>query len=124
MNNVIDSIKRLEFVVAHWDHLEYPNVQEEFFDKFGDGFYVVFGLCSNCNLAHLPNTLVTQAFESFEGFTGDIYYPICSKSEYDDLSIDKFKCEKRKKLALHLLNFLKAYRNNFENKLNEAKYIF
>lgn len=122
--DLLDCIKRLEFVVSHWDELEYPNVQAEFFNTFGDNFYVVLGLCYNCSLSQLPKTLLAEAFKSFEDFTGDMAYPICSESDYNDLEIHKFKCEKRKKFAIHCLNFLKAFKSNFENKLNEAKYIF
>ncbi len=81
------------------------------------------GLCTNCKLGFdtfiyefgysLENTKIflDTMYQGFSNYTGNIYYPICTKEEYFPNPQQPpfvFKTELRLALAKHCLNYLKS----------------
>lgn len=85
------------------------------------------GLCTNCELGF--DTLVykmnytyqdakiflTNMYQNFPEYTGEVYYPICTKEEYFPTSQQAafvFKTDKRLALAKHCLQYLQSFKGN------------
>lgn len=109
-----EQIKLLEQFISDWDNVAQGNPTYD--------WSLDLGICSNCKLGFYTlehvhglsyfeaKEFLSDMWKDFPGYTGDVYHPICKKSEY--LLMNNFTQHPiRLELAKHVLQFLKNYDN-------------
>ena len=105
-------IHDLNYVVENYGYLAARDHSERVQLGVGDTtrgiFDVDMGLCDNVFRPNkLPEHIKMCMFIAWDGFSGDIIYPVGGEDEYECNDGNLYQNRDRKALALHCLDYLK-----------------
>ena len=105
-------IHDLNYVVENWGYFAARDPSERVHLGVGDTtrgiFDVEMGLCGNVLKPNkLPEHIKLCMFIAWDGFSGDIIYPVGGEDEYEDCDCGNlYQNRDRKALALHCVKYL------------------
>lgn len=103
----------LEYTLNNWkffaDCCDSERVTLDAGDTTRGIFDVDMGLCDNLFRPNkLPEHIKMCMFIAWDGFSGDVIYPVCDEDEYEGCDGDNlYQNQDRKALALHCVDYLK-----------------